>query len=229
MADPTAALLACLLAGWPEAPKCHEELVAKGPAAVSEMKPALFAALRSDPGSAVRVRNNAAALTATSTHRDRPHPKTAQLKRAIAAAEELGRLDEWKPLLALGTITSVEGLAKLENPPMPVLKMLARWAGGQDNRLRYAAVDALKEYESKAAPVVPEMIALLDQGNDARASALDVLERLGPAAKSAVPRLGVLLKDKDWKSGAYRALEAIGTPEANKLLGDNPMWVPVSP
>ena len=229
MTAPSAALLACLLAGWPGAPKCHEELVAKGPAAVSEIKPALFEALRADPGRAVRERNNAVALTASATHRDPPHPKTAQLGRAVAAAEELGRLNEWKPLLALGTLTAVEGLATLENPPPPVLKALARWAGGKDDRLRYAAVNALKEYGPKAAPVVPEMIAMLDRGDGARASALDVLEKLGPAAKAAVPRLGVLIKDKDWSSGAYGALKAIGTPEAEKLLDDNPMWTPVSP
>ena len=228
MPTPSTSLLACLLAGWPEAPRCHQELVAKGPAAVAEIKPALFEALHSDPGYAVRVRNNAAALTATATRRSPPHPKTAQLERAIAAAEELGRLNEWKPLLALGTLTAVEGLAKLENPPPPVLKALVRWAGEQDDRLRYAAARALQEYGPKASPIVPELIAMLDQSGGVRASALDVLERLGPAAKTAVPRLGLLLKDKDWGSGAYNALKAIGTPEAEKLLNDNPMWVPVS-
>lgn len=229
MNTPITALIACLLSGWPEAPKCHEEVIARGPAVVGEVKPALLEALRADPGRAVRERNNAVALTGSATHRDPVHPKTGDLRKATAAAQELGRLGEWKPLLALGTITAAEGLAALENPPPKVLKALARWTGGKDDRLRYAAVDALKAYGPKAAPVVPEMIALLDGGDGARSSALDVLENIGPAAKAAVPRLGVLLKDKDWKSGAYSTLRAIGTPEAEKLLDDNPMWVPVSP
>lgn len=223
------ALLACLLSGWPEAPKCHEELVARGPAVVGELKPALLEALRADPGRAVREHNNGVALMGSATRRGRSHPKSAELRRATAAAEELGRLGEWKPLLALGTITGAEGLATLESPPPRVLKALARWTGGKDDRLRYAAVGALKAYGSKAAPVVPEMIALLDRGDSARSSALDVLEHLGPEAKAAVPRLGVMLKEKGWQDGAYGALKGIGTPEAEKLLDDNPLWVPVVP
>jgi len=229
MDTPITALIACLLSGWPEAPKCHEEVVARGPAVVGEVKPALLAALRADPGRAVRERNNAVALTGSATHRDPAHPKTGELRKATAAAQELGRLGEWKPLLDLGTITAVEGLSELEDPPRKVLKALARWAGGKDERLRYAAVDALKAYGPKAAPIVPDMIALLDRVEDGRYSALTVLEKIGPAANAAVPRLGVLLKDKDWKSGAYSTLRAIGTPEAEKLLDDNPLWVPVSP
>lgn len=228
MNTPIPALIACLLSGWPQAPKCHEEAVARGPAVVSEIKPAMLEALRGDPGPEVRTRNNAVALSASATRRDPPHAKTGELRKARAAAEELGRLGEWKPLLSLGTITAVEGLATLEDPPPKVLKALARWAGGKDARLRYASVDALKAYGPKAAPVVPEMIALLDR-EDGRYSALTVLERLGPAAEAAVPRLGKLIKDKDWKNAAYSALKAIGTPEANRLLDDNPLWVPVSP
>ncbi|MDP3544447.1 MAG: HEAT repeat domain-containing protein [Elusimicrobiota bacterium] len=229
MNTPLPALIACLLSGWPQAPKCHEEAVARGPAVIGEIKPALFEALRGDPGREVRERNNAMALTASATRRDPAHPKTGSLRKAKAAAEELGRLGEWKPLLSLGTITAVEGLARLEEPPPKVLKALARWAGGKDARLRYASVDALKAYGPKAAPIVPEMIALLDRGDDARFSALKVLEGLGPAAEAAVPRLGVLLKDKGWKDAAYSALSEIKTPEANRLLDDNPLWVPVSP
>lgn len=229
MNTPIPALIACLLSGWPQAPKCHEEVAARGPAVVGEVKPALLEALRADPGRAARVRNNAVALTGSAVHRDPVHPKTGELRKAAAAAQELGRLGEWKPLLDLGTITAVEGLATLENPPPKVLKALARWAGGKDDRLRDAAADALKAYGPKAAPVVPEMIALLDRGDDARFSALNVLEKVGPAAGAAVPRLGDLLKDKDWNKAAYSALKEIGTPEANRLLDDNPLWVPVSP
>jgi HEAT repeat protein len=222
-------LIACLLSGWPEAPKCHEELVARGPAVAGEVKPALLAALRADPGRAVREHNNAVALTGSAAHRDPVHPETGELRKAKAAAEELGRLGEWKILLDLGTITAVEGLAHLENPPKKVLKALTRWVGGKDDRLRYAAADALKGYGPKSAPVVPEVIALLDGGDGARSSALDILGKMGPAAKAAVPRLGAMLRDKDWKDGAYGALHAIGTPEAEKLLDDNPLWTPVSP
>lgn len=229
MNTPIPALIACLLSGWPQAPKCHEEAVARGPSVVSEIKPALLEALRADPGRAVRERNNAVALTASATRRDPAHPKTGELRKARAAAEELGRLGEWKPLLSLGTITAVEGLATLEDPPQKVLKALARWAGGKDARLRYASVDALKAYGPKAAPVVPELIAMLDRGDDARFSALNVLERLGPKAEAAVPRLGEMLKDKEWKKAAYSALSEIKTPEAERLLDDNPLWVPVSP
>lgn len=225
MTTTTEALIACLLAGWPGATKCHEELVAKGPAAIAEVKPALFAALRGDPGRSVRERNNGVALTATATHRDPPDPRTRELGKAVNAAKELGRLGEWKPLLALETITAVEGLAELEKPPVPVLKALVRWAGGKDDRLRYAAVEALQGFGPKAAPVVAEVIAMLDRGDHARASALDVLEKMGPAAKAAVPRLGVMLKDKNWSDGAYSALKGIGTPEAERLLYDNPKWV----
>jgi hypothetical protein len=224
-----AALLACLLSGWPEAPRCHDELLAKGPGAISEMKPALLEALKADPGPAVRARNNYVALTGTAAHRERNHPKTAQLSKARAAAEELGRLGEWKPLLELGTVTAVEGLAKVESPPPSVLKALVRWANGKEDRLRYASVGALKEYGPKALPVLPDMIAMLDKGDSARSSALDLLEKLGPAAAPAVPRLGVLIKDKQWSSGAYQTLKAIGTPEAERLLDDNPLWTPVSP
>lgn len=229
MDTPITLLIACLLSGWPEAPKCHEEVAARGPAVLGEVKPALLEALRADPGREVRVHNNAVALTGSATHRDPAHAKTGELRKATAAAEELGRLGEWKPLLALGTITAVEGLAMLEEPPAKVLKALARWTGGKDDRLRYAAADALKGYGPKAAPVVPEMIALLDGKNGARLSALQILESIGPAAKAAVPRLGVLIKDKDWSSSAYSTLKAIGTPEAEKLIDDNPLWVPVSP
>lgn len=192
------------------------------------MKPGLFKALHADPGRAVREHNNGVALRGTATRRDPPHPDTLKLRQATAAAEELGRLGEWKPLLTLGTITAVEGLAKLENPPPTVLKALTRWAGGKDARLRYAAVDALKEYGPKASPIVPELIAMLDKGDEARFSSLGVLERLGPAAKAAVPRLGILIKDKEWQSSAYSTLKAIGTPEAERLLDDNPLWVPAS-
>lgn len=223
------ALIACLLSGWPEAPKCHDELAARGPAVIGEVKPALLEALRADPGREVRERNNAAALLGSATRRVPPHPKTGELRKARAAAEELGRLGEWKPLLNLGTITAAEGLATLENPPLKVLKALARWTGGKDDRLRYAAADALKAYGPKAAPVVPELIVLIDDADGARLSALQILERIGPGAKAAVPRLGVLIKDKGWSSSAYSTLKAIGTPEAEKLIDDNPLWVPVSP
>ena len=223
------ALIACLLSGWPQAPKCHEEAAARGPAVAGEIKPALLEALREDPGPAVRERNNAVALTGSATRRAPPHPDTAKLRKAKAAAEELGRMGEWKPLLALGTITAVEGLAMLEDPPPKVLKALARWTGGKNERLSDAAARALKGYGPKAAPVVTEMIALLDDKDGARYSALTILESMGPAAKAAVPRLGVLIKDKDWSSSAYSTLRAIGTPEAEKLLDDNPPWVPVSP
>lgn len=229
MDTPITALIACLLSGWPQAPKCHEEVVARGPGVVGEVKPALLEALRADPGREVRVHNNAVALTGSATRRDPAHSKTGQLRKATAAAQELGRLGEWKPLLDLGTITAAEGLATLENPPPKVLKALARWTGGKDDRLRYAAADALKGYGPKAAPVVPELIALIDDADGARLQALEILERIGPGAKAAVPRLGVLIKDKDWSSSAYSTLKAIGTPEAEKLLDDNPLWTPVSP
>lgn len=101
-----AAMIACLLAGWPEAPKCHEQLIAQGPGAISEVKPAMFQALRADPGVKVRNHNNGVALAATNRRRGPAHPKSKQLREARAAAEELGRLDEWKPLLVLGTITA---------------------------------------------------------------------------------------------------------------------------
>lgn len=228
MTTPGTALLACLLAGWPGAEKCHQDLVAKGPAAIAEVKPGLMAALKADPGREVREHNNAAALMSSATRRYPAHPDTARLRRATSAAQELARLGDWKPLLALGTITAVEGLAELDAPPPSVLKALTRWSNGTDERRAYAAVDALKKYGPKAAPVVPRMIALLDRGNRARSSALEVLEAVGPGAKAAVPRLGVLLKDKEWASGAYSALKAIGTPEAKTLLDDNPLWVPAS-
>jgi hypothetical protein len=229
MNTPITALIACLLSGWPQAPKCHEELAARGPAVIGEVKPALLEALRADPGREARERNNAVALMGSATRRDPPHPKTGDLRKARAAAEELGRLGEWKPLLDLGTITAAEGMATLENPPPKVLKALARWTGGKDDRLSSAAADALKAYGPKAAPVVPELIVLIDDADGARLSALQILERIGPGAKAAVPRLGVLIKDKGWSSSAYSTLKAIGTPEAERLIDDNPLWTPVSP
>jgi hypothetical protein len=167
------------------------ELVTMGPAAIAEMKPALFEALRADPGDAVRRHNNAVALTGTATKRGSPHPKTAQLRRAVAAAEELGRLGEWKPLLDLGTPTSVEGLAKLENPPLPVLKALLRWSGEKDDQRRSAAVSALKEYGPKGVTLVPELIAMLDRDDHSRASALDVgkYRISGKSRQGGAPRI----------------------------------------
>lgn len=222
-------MIVCLLSGWPEAPKCHEQLVAQGPGAISEVKPALFQALAADPGLKVREHNNGVALARTSRSRGASHPDSRKLREARAAAEELGRLDEWKPLLKLGTITAVEGLAKLENPRPAVLKALVRWAGGKNDRLRYAAVDALKEYGPRSAPVVPQLIAMLDGNGDARYSALVVLEKLGPRAEPAIPRLAKMLKEKGRQDSAYGVLKAIGTPEAERLLDDNPLWIPAVP
>jgi HEAT repeat protein len=52
---------------------------------------------------------------------------------------------------------------------------------------------------------------------------------MGPAAAPAVPRLEKFLKakdkDKGWASAAYSALKAIGTPEASRLVDDNPPWI----
>lgn len=55
------------------------------------------------------------------------------------------------------------------------------------------------------------------------------MEELGPLAKPAVPRLAKMLKEKGYQDAAYGALKAIGTPEAERLLDDNPLWVPVAP
>ncbi|UPT72523.1 MAG: hypothetical protein M0D55_11135 [Elusimicrobiota bacterium] len=81
-----------------------------------------------------------------------------------------------------------------------------------------------EKYGPKAAPVLPELIKRLDS-DDKRYDALIVIEKMGPAAAPAVPRLGELLKDKGWHDGAYSALRAIGTVEAQRLADDSPPWV----
>lgn len=238
MTAEAAALLACLLSGYPQAEKCHADLVAKGPAMIKEVKPGLVAALRKDPGDGARDESNAIALTsvrggnggAPGEGRKRKRGAGyADRRQAEAAAEELGRLGDWKTLLALGNTTAAVGLERLENPPEPVLTALIGWIKRSDrpkdetNRRGLAAADALKRYGAKCAPVLPALIKMID-GKETRYPALTILEEMGPAAAPAVPRLAKLIKDKDWHDSAYGILKNIKTPEAERLIDDNPSW-----
>ena len=76
-ADP-AALLACLLSGWPRAEECHAQLIAAGPKTIAAVRPGLEQALKDDPGLPVRDHNNAAAITATPANRQPANPLTPQ-------------------------------------------------------------------------------------------------------------------------------------------------------
>jgi hypothetical protein len=219
-----AALLACLLSGWPAAEDCHKKLVEKGPKAVAEVKKGLLEALADDPGLAPREHNNRVALTSSAGRRGKGHPDSARLKKAVSAAEELGRLGEWRHLRRLGTVTAAEGLGKMEDPPVEALRTLTAWASEPKQRRRQlAAAYSLKWYGPKAQPVVPELIVML-RDPDTRLAALETLERIGPGAAPAVPELGKLLKYRGWSNGAYSTLLKIKTPEAERLIDENPRW-----
>jgi hypothetical protein len=165
-----AALLACLLSGWPAAEDCHKKLVEKGPKAVAEVKKGLLEALADDPGLAPREHNNRVALTSSAGRRGKGHPDSARLKKAVSAAEELGRLGEWRHLRRLGTVTAAEGLGKMEDPPVEALRTLTAWASEPKQRRRQlAAAYSLKWYGPKAQPVVPELIVMLRDPGRARA------------------------------------------------------------
>lgn len=246
MTAETSALLACLLSGYPAAEKCHADLVAKGPAAIKEIKPELVAAVKNDAGDDERDRSNISALTSTrcgdscgssdppaatkSGRRKKGGGRSAERRGAEAAAEELARLGDWKVLLAFHNTPAAVGLAKLEAPTKPVFDALLSWIKrsdrpvGEVNRRGMAASGALKAYGPKCTPILPVLIKWLDI-KDLRYEALTILEKMGPAAAPAVPRLGKMLKDKDWESGARDTLGGIKTPEAEKLLYDNPPWV----
>jgi hypothetical protein len=223
-ADP-ATLLTCLLSGWPHAEECHAQLIAAGPKTIAAVRPGLEQALKADPGLPVRDHNNAVAITATPASRQPAHPDTPRLAKAQAAAEELGRLGEWKKLVNLGTVTAAEGLGHMQSPPRIVLTTLARWASDPTQmRRRLAAAYSLKHYGPKAAPIVPQLIKMLDQ-DQARLYAFETLEAIGPGAAAAVSKLAPYLKEKSgWSDSARSTLAAINTPEAKKLLEDNPAW-----
>src|SRR5262245_53784297 len=94
-------------------------------------------------------------------------------------------------------IIAVSPTQKPQAAAEPDAKQLAAWAADlsdKDFAKQNAARDALIKAGAKAAPIVPDLIKLLDEKNGKQLNwgmghAVDILAAIGPDAKEALPAL----------------------------------------
>jgi HEAT repeat protein len=107
---------------------------------------------------------------------------------------------------------------------VPVKTLAARMAAG-DGREKYQMAQALASLEHRAADAIPDLIRRLDDlGNSFPVPALTSLEKIGPEAKAAVPKLiGILQGGTKTRFHASQVLDVLaaigpGAKDATSVL-----------
>lgn len=150
----------------------------------------------------------------------------------------------FKPVTKIRPITLLLIVACLVLPatgaaqdPAASIEKLQADLRSDDGLTRMQAITELGYYGPLAAPAVPELTRLLDEGKLAvRHEAALTLGRIGPDAASAVPTLLKLLDEESLilKDGALRALQGIGAaakdaiPKLTSLLDSSDDYVRVA-
>jgi hypothetical protein len=107
---------------------------------------------------------------------------------------------------------AIRGLAVMGPAAQASIPCLLNATTNRDSQIRHAAWLALGQIHSRPEVVVPRLEAALNSGDPSvRSVAVSALGRFGPDAKSALPVLMELLRDKDIYLSlmAQKALEAI--------------------
>jgi HEAT repeat protein len=110
-----------------------------------------------------------------------------------------------------------------------IVPVLVKYLGSPDVDVRIQAVNALKNFETKAVDAVPGLSLVIDQGDpEFRIVAMKAIESIGTEASSCLPKIGNNLRHNNPEVRAYaaRVLGRFGKaaadqlPELQKLLND---------
>ena len=124
--------------------------------------------------------------------------------RNIRYAACMALADEDTRVWHVSSTTPEQKTAALEQLPLDIVE---EWLA--DPMRREMAMLVIPRLGAKAAPLLPDVIALLDD-EDWRHRAMLVIEELGPVAASAVPSLARLVEDGDAEYVVRGALKALG-------------------
>lgn len=140
--------------------------------------------------------------------------------RCIAAQAFVNIGEPSIPTLKLGIqsdnlyerLWSHTALAKLEGPESPHLRVLAAAMASTDKQTSLVAVEGLTLIGAGAQSLIPEIIAAIDSPATSKIDLCVLLEKLGKAARPAIPKLIVLLDDSTQftRQRAALALSKIG-------------------
>jgi HEAT repeat protein len=112
-------------------------------------------------------------------------------------------------------VAAARGLHDLKLPPETTMPVFAEMMADKDPEIRDRVADALASLGESA---MPKLIKALDN-DDMQALAVEVIRRLGPKAKSAVPALILEMKDPgaDYRREVEFAIGSIG-PDAKAAV-----------